>query len=383
MAIVSTKESWNALPSFFAAENSHVKIKELRRAQTSGPYYSKAHIVPRELSRPDIPTARTVPALKPLFMCNDPNSLPGAPGRTQKLAFVHIFKTAGSSLRVFFRKYAEQCDAGWQVIIRCTGVEASSVKQRNSTWWHIENDAACVQKKGIMRGGGAMEDYASFNSHHLDTNVDILGGHMELGAADYSWVHHDDLTYISFFRNAASKFVSARMYKKKRTLNEHVDVIRDVVEMEMKKNLYYEGYYNYLVTPFQKEEIALKGLNLTLPEKVTLMQKNLIDYNVVCGMTERMPASLEILHYLIDSDDSARDLFEAEGMPNKGGQQISEVRIRNRAEIPTSAVLSELAKDPVFYTKLLEYVKYEQQVTEFALQIHIHQHESISFKREK
>jgi hypothetical protein len=31
----------------------------------------------------------------------------------------------------------------------------------------------------------------------------------------------------------------------------------------------------------------------------------------------------------------------------------------------------------------LEYVKYEQQVTEFALQIHIHQHESISFKREK
>jgi hypothetical protein len=100
-------------------------------------------------------------------------------------------------------------------------------------------------------------------------------------------------------------------------------------------------------------------------------------------MTERMPASLEILHYLIDSDDGARDLFEAEGMPNKGGQQISEVRIRNPAEIPTSAVLSELAKDPVFYIKLLEYVKYEQQVTEFALQIHIHQHESISFKHEK
>ena len=59
-----------------------------------------------------------------------------------------------------------------------------------------------------------MQGQTSFNGHHLNKEVDILGGHMELGAAAYSWLKHEGLHYIAFFRNATSKYISAKMYGK-------------------------------------------------------------------------------------------------------------------------------------------------------------------------
>ena len=340
------------------------------------PHYSHAHKVPAKLTSTEIPASIS---LEPLFQCKDYRELSfQVPGRTQKLAFVHIFKTAGSTLRVLFDSYARKCRASWQVTIRCTGVNASSVKYDNSTWWHTGYDEACVQKKGVKRDGSQMQERTSFNIHHLNEEVDIVGGHMELGAADYSWLKHDGLTYLAFFRNATSKFVSARMYRKKRTLEEHVSVIRKEVESNLRHGLYFEGYYKYLITPFQKEELRQFNRTLTIIEKVQLMQKNLIDYNVICGITERMPESLEILNHLIDADGGARDVFLKTGMRDQEGGNPYRQKVRNHAEVPTSSVISEISKDVELFAKLQEYVSFEQKVTDFALEIHMKQYASVS-----
>jgi hypothetical protein len=47
-----------------------------------------------------------------------------------KFAFVHIFKTAGSTLREFFFLYSHHCALGWMVLISCTNSQASSSSSR-------------------------------------------------------------------------------------------------------------------------------------------------------------------------------------------------------------------------------------------------------------
>jgi hypothetical protein len=49
-----------------------------------------------------------------------------------KFAFVHIFKTAGSTLREFFYLYSHHCALGWMVLISCTNSRASSSSSRMS-----------------------------------------------------------------------------------------------------------------------------------------------------------------------------------------------------------------------------------------------------------
>jgi len=225
--LLTSKRPWqddlidlrSKLPTSLSAVKIESTTKRVRQASSSVtelkylPHYYETHIVPERVDVQNVPTSL---ALAPLFKCHDSQEISSdsISGRAQKLVFVHIFKTAGSTVRVFFDEYARRCNVGWQVTIRCTGVEPFTVKDDNSTWWHKGNDAPCVQKKGVNRDGSPMQGQTSFNGHHLNKEVDILGGHMELGAAAYSWLKHEGLHYIAFFRNATSKYISAKMYGK-------------------------------------------------------------------------------------------------------------------------------------------------------------------------
>jgi hypothetical protein len=211
--------------------------------------------------------------------------------------------------------------------------------------------------------------------------VDILGGHLELGSADYAWNQYQDLRYVAFFRNATSMFVSDKMYNQHRTLKEHLEAIREHVQSDLAVGKYNSRYSSYLLTPFQKAALRRQKRKLSRQEKFNLIQKNIVDYKIICGITERMPESLEVLHYVIDSDNGARSIFEEWGMPDKHGNIVHAQKRSNtlgqRQGISTSQVITELKKNATFAALLEEYVKYEQQITDFAYNVHMHQYESI------
>ena len=113
-----------------------------------------------------------------------------------------------------------------------------------------------------------------------------------------------------------------------------------------------------------------------MEEKVERIKKNILAYNVTVGIVERMSESMEMLQYLLDGDGEATPTFREFGLKERD-EEAREGRRGNRSPVSASALLEHLRKDEEFYGKLLEYVKYEQQITDFALDVHVRQHESI------
>jgi hypothetical protein len=244
--------------------------------------YSEAHTIPQVLSAPRVEPRwenTDLSVLKPLYPCHDAPELPGLPGRATKLAFVHIFKTVGTTVRGLFKRYAYRCNVGYQITIGCTNANATLLQEADTPWMHALHGRPCQQKKGITRNREHMEVSKTFNGRYLEEHIDIMGGHMPLGVADFTWMKYNDVKYIAFFREAMSKFVSARMYRKERTLDEHVAKITSEVASRLQKGKYYESYCAYLLTPQQKAQLNKENRTLSIQETVYLVQKNISTTN--------------------------------------------------------------------------------------------------------
>ena len=105
---------------------------------------------------------------------------------------------------------------------------------------------------------------------------------------------------------------------------------------------------------------------------------------------------MELLQHLIDSDKSAQSVFDTyadAGMDSgsmasctpehlttglRGGNSTScppktGIRKNVNVDIPTLRVLQSLQEDETFYPNLLEYLRYEQEITDFGVELHIRQ----------
>ena len=47
-------------------------------------------------------------------------------GRKKRLIFVHVFKTAGSTIRSILKRYARRCRRGYAEIVKCRGLQFTS-----------------------------------------------------------------------------------------------------------------------------------------------------------------------------------------------------------------------------------------------------------------
>jgi hypothetical protein len=71
------------------------------------------------------------------------------------------------------------------------------------------------------------------------------------------------------------------------------------------------------------------------------------------------------------------------GMPNENGEVQHEQHMHNvhvegkNGTVTTSSVIAELKKNAASVARLEEYVKYEQQITDFAMAVHLKQCESL------
>ena len=326
-------------------------------------------------------------------------------------SFVHVYKAAGSTMRDFFARYSYICHKAWLELISCSNIKSSSIRA-NDNWKKCKVN-------NVLNGRNAnisidTAKYPSVNNTLLRENIDIFGGHVQIGNGDYihgnSDMENNPMTqpplvrHIIFLRDPMTRFISGILYQQKtgKIKNDEKDLdlygtvklIKKRVRGSRKKNTYWSKSMNYLLTPIQcenKSNLALSRqiAGMTSEEKrmdvkaMTVIQ-NLIHYNVIMGMTENMAESMTILRHVLVSEHFSNndrrkmidELFDKHILKKEDNDaQTHKINVSVRNGVSTELVLQELRKDEDFLPIFQEYVKYEQIIHEFALKMHMMQYE--------
>lgn len=321
--------------------------------------------------------------LEPMWTCMDRMALNG---REKKLIFVHVYKTAGSTIRTLLRGYALGCHAGLAVVVGCSGLSAESIE--GGIWRNEagEKGKRCLLKRVVQRDGKETLPSSHTNTSLLEQHVDILAGHIAMGS-HYSWRKNGsgetvDPQYLVFLRDGVHKFVSGILYRSPDiSMDEALSKIRKRVADARKHGNYYEKYSTYFLTPEQRRYFRQQGHHLTLEERVNLTMANLVNSNAIIGIVERMPESLELLKHVVDRNGELQKFFEHFGLKSKGKDKEAGKRVINKSVISSSAVVSVLEEDEEFMRELKEYVKYDDQILQFATKLHLRQYEAMKESR--
>lgn len=322
---------------------------------------------------------------EPMWSCRDTD-------RKNKLAFVHIFKTAGSSMRSLLRQYGEKCSAGVAIVVNCAPVKPETINTGNwakSFKYRSRHHGTLCKLKSTgyrnhtsVSNAGPGHDVPINTTYLKEANVDIVGGHITMGTDQY-WKdeegQHVDMQYLTFFRESTRKVVSAALYMNPNlSFDEAVEKVKERVRKNVAKGAYLDNS-NYIITPAQTAK--LRNVTLTYEDRANLMMQNLKENKVLVGIVEHMSESLEMLQYLVDKDGDLDDMFESFGMILPGANKTKEIAIKNPSTLSSSAVLAEVKKDEEFMKVMREYVKWDTNVYQFALDMHQRQYESFQQRK--
>ena len=214
-----------------------------------------------------------------------------------------------------------------------------------------------------------------------------------------------DAQYVVFVREPMHKYVSGFLYHNRfnqsMSLDHAVQAIKDSVLHEREHDRYHEGYSAYLLTPEQSQRIYIdtsqtepsigsnkEGKRWSVQERVDLILENLLQHNFMVGVVEKMSESVDLLQYLIDPSKAHTNSFRLLSGSDKeatsttttdskeSAQKQSKV-ILNPSSISTSAVVELLRQDPIVHDALTEYLKYDDLIYRFALEIHNFQYRTL------
>ena len=138
--------------------------------------------------------------------------------------------------------------------------------------------------------------------------------------------------------NQSPKYVSGRLYvnaKKHWTLPQAVQAIQqDVRHKLLRSNEYYNTYPRYLTTPAQKTH----SINQSHEELVSVVERNLVQYNVMIGIVERMGDSLALIQSIVDVNveltDHMQSLDTSSSSTSVGSNKSKKV-VQNKSALST------------------------------------------------
>ena len=321
----------------------------------------------------DIPVDYTG-EISPMWTCSKQTEFPFS----QKLIFVHIFKTAGSSFRAFFDDYAQRCQRGFSLVIHCSQVSAKSMLDSDSPW-ESNHHKLCINRFSRPRDD-AQEIFnvkGNVTGQLLRNTSDILIGHLPLGVHLHWTDYNQNLVqpmYVLFLRDPVAKFVSGYLFVNREfhmTFTEAIKGIKLAVVDDRHEGNYYLGSDKYLTTPSQK------GHPRGFEERVELVRSNLLSHNCIVGIVERMGDSLALIQLAVDGDLEVTDQIRRLDTSKVARDNRTDAMTVNKSELSTSAIVAELRKDEVFFQILLEYLKYELLLYDYAIQIHERQVDSL------
>ena len=283
-------------------------------------------------------------------------------------AFVHVYKTAGSTVRGFFREYAQVCKKSLALVISCHGLTVDECKL-----------------KQVLN---APRSIKSVNSTVLREQFDILGGHFGFGMTDDIFTNtkssNNGVRHLVFLRQPMARYVSHILFKSnhgEHTVQGVAEYIKNKIRSSRKNGEYVSSIFKYLLTPEQREMNYEQGESKeeTIAHKARLSIDNLVRYNAIVGMTETFPQSMKILEQVIGRSasspmkaDKVNELFSRYYF----GRDVTR-NVSNRNGITTTSVMNELMKDEGFMNIFREFVKYEQLIVDFAMDMHLMQLEAV------
>ena len=226
------------------------------------------------------------------------------------------------------------------------------------------------------------------NSEVLRKRFDILGGHVAFGMADDVFTNttssNNGVRHFVFLRQPMERHISHILYQnkhRKHSVQDVAEYIKKQIRSSRKKGDYKTSIDKYLLTPGQRKMKYEKGKSHEeiVAHKARLAIDNLVRYNAIVGMTERFPESMQILEHAMGQSassatkkDTVHDLFSRYSFGKDTARNVSK-----KKGITTTSVMNELMKDDDSMTIFREFVKYEQLIVDFAMDMHLKQHEAV------
>ena len=338
--------------------------------------------VVQEFFRYDDPTEAEVSELKPFWKCKSKD-------RHGKLVYLHMYRSAGFSVRAILRAYANLCEVGVAFVSNC--VDISHASMEGDEFWM--NEGLSSPRKGkecwlshLENRTG--EEYATTNAVTTallkENEVDIIGDHLPIGVLD-QWKDLDgnitDARYVTFFRDPLEKFVSNYVFSNQ-TVHDSVDETADALYAIASKKLnakkYLDKTSNHFMSPSQKFWIDDERLEWTNERRANLTMKNLANYNVVIGLVERFSQSLDLLQYLIDGDGDLAQMFQFFSSPEKVDRVHKGSITVSRAY--TASIATAIRTNTTRRSVVDDYLKYENQIYDFAVKLHLAQYAQLEKK---
>lgn len=323
--------------------------------------------------------------LQPLWTCKNKD-------RGGKLVYLHMYRSAGFTVRAILRAYAHLCGAGVAFVSNCVDVSHASMSE-NKFWM---NEGLSSPKKGkecwlshLENRTG--EEYGTDFSNAVTTkllkenNVDIIGDHLPVGVLD-EWTETDgeaiDARYFAFFRDPLETFVSNYIFSN-RSVHSSADEAADAVSAIASKRLnageYLDKTSNHFMSPFQKFWVDDERLEWTHDRRVNLTMQNLVKYNVMVGLVDHFSQSLDLLQHLIDGDGDLSQMFRFfsshENIDRVGDGSISDSRKY------TASVVAAIRSNATRSFAVNEFLRYERQIYEYAVTLHDAQYTTLQKKR--
>lgn len=359
-----------------------------------------------------------IEAIRPSSWHCSPESEPSYSKNHTVFAFIHVYKTAGTTLRKFFHEYAYTCHKTWISLATCTNVEALSIIS-GERWkpCQIEEVANGRKQKKEQYNHPKLKNfvhprlatYKKVDNKFMENDIDIYGGHVRIGTGDSMFPSslEQRVRYIVFLRDPKERFVSGVLYQNKvknkvHTLEQIVARVKEEVINNRAQDKYWDKSLSYLLTPKQMVEndhlnvgklrssvvttmnTAQSDSSFVAETRAKLAIHNLRTFNTIIGMTENMHESMSILKqvFLHDHSASLNDagqkvfakytpikeiMLHDNSTSVKGGVQANK---SVKGEVSTDSVIEELATDKRFTPIFEEYVKYEQMITDYAWKMH-------------
>jgi hypothetical protein len=262
------------------------------------------------------------------------------------VAFHHVFKTAGSTIRQLLRELTgPRCHFGYASV-----VDNNFFKELTD-----RNGNQLIKKETPFKEGWMQ----------VKANADIIGGHQRFDTINKIWpeLEQHQVGRIVFVREPLSRFISAVIFidsKTPKPCRSEADVIikiQEKVDAFIGKQAFPNGYWKYLSNETQNDKIS--GL-----EQVEIMKQHLNMVHVV-GVVEKWSASIDLMASLLDTKGKMTKHFTATKRPSSA---------RNTGVISTSGVRSMLEKEhPALLQQVLHMLRFEDMVYQHGLKIHLKQ----------
>jgi hypothetical protein len=306
--------------------------------------------------------------LQPMWSCDDDPST-----RRNKVFYLHMSRSAGSTMRSLFRAYSKVCQRSIASVNICVdlGIESTF---GNDQWQNGELSpyaaTECLLSGPTTREGDTIESQLNgrVSSQFLaDNDFDILTGNIPLGSN--MWTEQAVL-YVAMIRQPLARFVSEMIFRygsERMSIPELAALVQRTTTTRLQRKNYRDSYTSYFITPEQKKWADVENIELTTETRTNLALNNLVSNNILVGLAEKLPESLQMLQYAIDSKNEVDNLFSFFASPT---ETVSVMQGNNR----TKEVIRAIEEDETLHSNLRELLKYETKFYEYAQQLHEHQY---------